>query len=103
MWPDCVSNPGHPESDALRTALCVCVCVCERERELEREREGVPKEGEREGVREGCLYSHVSGGKFYFEKNDSHFFLGQKLLHVRGKASIPFERLSRRLYLPTCI
>ena len=36
----------------------MCVCVIERE-----------------GM-------HVSGGKFYFEKNLSHFFLGQKLLHV---------------------
>ena len=89
MWPDWVSNPGHLplESDALPTALRMC--VIEREREREREK--------------GCLYSHVSGGKFFFEKNDSHFFLGQKLLHVRGKASILFERLSRRLYLSTCI
>ena len=71
--------------------MCVCVCVCERERERESERE------------KGCLYSHVSGGNFYFEKNDSHFFLGQKLLHVGGKASIPFERVSRALYQPTCI
>ena len=96
MWPDWISNSGHLplESDAqptvlrvcVRVCVCVCVCVCVRERE-----------------REGCLYSHVSGGKFSFEKNDSHFFLGQKLLHVRGKASIPFERLSKRLYLPTCI
>ena len=31
------------------------------------------------------------------------FFLGQKLLHVLEKASIPFKRLSRRLNLPTCI
>ena len=90
MWPDRVSNPGRLplESDALPTALrvCVCVCVCVWQREG------------------GCLYSHVSGGKFYFEKNVSHFFfMGQKLLHVLGKASIPFERLSRRLYLPTCI
>ena len=55
MWPDWVSNPGPLplQSDALLTALrdpavCVCVCVCEREK--------------------GCLYIHVSGGKFYFEK-----------------------------------
>ena len=59
MWPDCVSNPGHLESDALPTALCVCVCVREKERELEREREGVPKEGERGSERrvpiQSCL------------------------------------------------
>ena len=59
-------------------------------RERERERDWVPIQREREREK-GCLYSHVSGGKFYFEKNDSHFFLGQQLLHVRGKASIPFE------------
>ena len=70
MWPDWVSNPGPLplETDALPTALrgpavCVCVCVFERERERERER--------------GCLYSHVSGGKFYFEKNHSHFSWGK--------------------------
>ena len=78
MWPDWISNPGHLplESDALPTALCVCVCVCVRVRERERERK-------RGG--EGCLYSPVSGGKFSFAKNDSHFFLGQKLLYVHGK------------------
>ena len=101
MWPDWVSNPGHLplESDVLPTDLrvCVCMCVCVREREREREKE---RERERE---KGCLYSHVSGGKFSFGKNDSYFFLGQKLLYVREKASIPFEGLSRRLYLPTCI
>ena len=80
MWPDRVSNPGPLalESDALPTALCgpaVCVCVCV------------------------YLYSHVPGGKFYFEKNHSHFFRGQKLLHARGKASMNFEWLCRRLYL----
>ena len=74
MWPDWVSNSGPLalESDAQPTALrgpAMCVCV---------------------GWGGGCLYSHVSGGKFYFEKNHSHFFRGQKLLHVQGKASIPF-------------
>ena len=77
--PNWVSNPGPLplESDALLTALrgpavcvCVCVCVCERE--------GVPIQS--------CL-----GGKFYFEKIIAIFSLGQKLLHVRGKASTPFE------------
>ena len=48
MWPDWVSNSGPLalESDALPTTLrgpAVCVCVCV------------------------YLYSHVSGGKFYFE------------------------------------
>ena len=93
MWPDRVSNPWPLpfESDALPTALrgpavYVCVCVCEREKERER------------GV-----YSHVSGGKFYFEKIIAIFSGGKNLLHVRGKASIPFEWLSRHLYLPTCI
>ena len=78
MWPDWVSNPGPLplESDALPTALrgpalCLCVCVCKRDK--------------------GASTPNFSGGKFYFEKNHSHFFLGQKLLHVRGKASIPFE------------
>ena len=85
MWPAWVSNRDLCLLSQTRYRLlyavrqCVCVCVCERERERERERE------------KGCIYSHVSGGKFYFEKNHRHFFLGQKLLHVRGKASIPFE------------
>ena len=55
MWPDRVSNSGPLalESDALLTALrspavCVCFCVCACVREY--------------------LYSHVSGGKFSFEK-----------------------------------
>ena len=102
MWPDCVSNPGHLESDALPTALRVCVCVCVREREREREREKGCLERERESERRVPIQSCLRW-EFYFEKNDSYFFLGQKLQHVRGKASIPFERLSRRLYLPTCI
>ena len=50
-------------------------------------------------VCEGYLYSHVSHGKFYFEKIIA-IFSGEKLVHVRGKASIPFEWLSRRLYYP---
>ena len=71
MWLDWGSNPGPLpfELDPLPTALrgpavyvrvrvcvcacvracvCMCVCVCVFVRE-----------------REGCLYSHVSGGKFY--------------------------------------
>ena len=56
--------------------MCVCVCV--------------------------YLHSHVSGGKFYLEKIIAIFSGGKKLLHVRGNASIPFEWLNRRLYLPTC-
>ena len=92
MWPDRVSNPWPLplESDALPTALrgpavCVCVCVCV----WEREREGT--------------YTVMSPVEILLWKNHSHFFRVQKLLHVRGKASIPFEWLRRRLYLPTCI
>ena len=76
-------EPGTSGSGIGRASDCatrsgsVCV-VCVRERE-------------------GYLYSHVSGRKFYFEKIIAIFFWGQKLLHVRGKASIPFEWLSRRL------
>ena len=63
MWPDWVSNPGPLplESDALPTALrgpAVCVCVCVRERER-------------------CIYSHVSGGKFFFEKIIAIFSWGK--------------------------
>ena len=69
MWPDWVSNPGPLplQSGALLTALrdpAVCVlCLCVRERE------GMPIHS--------CLHGL--------------FFLGQKLVHVRGKASLPFQ------------
>ena len=44
-------------------SVFVCVCVCVRERESGRER--------------GYLYSHVSGGKFYFEKIIAIFSVGK--------------------------
>ena len=86
MWPDRVSNPGPLalESGALPTALrgpavCVCLflCVC---------------------VDTYTVKSAVGNSTL---KKSNPFFRGQKLLHVQ--ASIPFEWLSRRLYLPTCI
>ena len=83
MWQNWVSSPGHLslESDAVPTALPLCVCVCERE--SERERRGA--------------YTVMSPvGNSTLKKMIVIFFLAQKLLHVRGQASIPFERLSRR-------
>ena len=83
MWPDGISNPGHLPLESARratdysTCVCVCVCVyvCER----------------------GDAYTVMSPvGNSPLKKMIVIFFLGQKLLHVRGKASIPFERLSRR-------
>ena len=41
----------------------MCVCVCGRAGGRERQK--------------GCLYSHVSGGKFYFEKIIAIFSMGQ--------------------------
>ena len=81
MWPDRVSNPGPLplDSDTLPTALrgrqcvcvrvrvCVCVCWCV------------------------CVYlfSHVSGGKFYFEKiiaifsgGKNYYMYGEKLPYL---------------------
>ena len=91
MLPDRVSNPRPLalESDALPTsvrgpAVCAYVCVCVGG-----------------GGRTYTVKSPV--GNSTLKKNHSHFFRRQKLLHVRGKASIPFESLSRRLYLPTRI
>ena len=81
MWPDWVSNPGilPLESNALLTALrgpAVCLCVRERERGAY------------------TVMSPVGNST-----NHSHFFLGQKLLHVRGKAST--FRVTKQTFIPT--
>ena len=52
--------------------MCVCVCVCDRARE-------------REVEREGYLYSHVSGGKFDFEKIIAIFSGGKSYFMYGGK------------------
>ena len=94
MWPDWVSNPGPLPlaSDALPTALrgpAVCVCVREREREREREKE-------RE---KGCIYSHVCGGKFYFEKIIA-IFSGAKTTTCTWKIFHTF-RVTKQTFIPT--
>ena len=76
MWPDRVLNSGPMalESDALPTALrgpAVCVCV------------------------RGC----VSGGKFYFEKNHSHF-QGTKTNTCTGESFHTFL-VAKQMFIPT--
>ena len=90
MWPDWVSNPGPLpfESDAVPTVLrgpavcvCVCMCVCARERE------------------KWYLYSHVFGGKFYFEKIIS-IFPGAKTTTCTWKRFHTF-RVTKQTFIPT--
>ena len=82
MWPDRVSNPGllvH-ESDALPTALRgPAMCVWGGG---------------------GNLYSHVSGMKFYFQKNHSHFFPEAKTTTCMGKSYHTF-RVAEQTFIPT--
>ena len=56
---------------------------------------------ERERERGGYLYSHVSGGKFYFEKIIT-IFPGAKATICTGKSLHTF-RVTKQTFIPTYI
>ena len=111
MWPDRVSNSGplarvrRATDCATRFAVCVCVCVCACVCVFVCVCvcEGVPIQSclrwEFLCVR-GYLYSHVSGGKFYFEKNHSHFFQGTKTNTCTGK-NFHTILVAKQTFIPT--